>query len=286
MRFTAKPDESELVRLHELLAARDQTIENLREERRALNQQLQAMHHPPIFLNTLPKSGSVFIIRSLQRGLGTRFQKLGRGTFPVDMIDGEQLAQFRSRNAVSQEHVDASAYNLTLLGRQLGRLAVHLRDPRAASYSWMHHLTGLMRDRPEFEQQNALLCPDLGYHELSESQRMAWVVEHHFPACIQWISDWIAVADGQSSTPGADGVRVLLTTYERFVADADAYFAELLSFFELAPTRFQRVDVEKSKAMNFRKGQAGEWRNCGDELVAKMTEQIPEVWFERFDWPR
>ncbi|MEM1098479.1 MAG: hypothetical protein AAGH92_06775 [Planctomycetota bacterium] len=286
MRFTAKPEDPETAKLQRELAERDAKIERLQAERRALNQQLAAMYHPPIFLNTLPKSGSVFIVRSLQRGLGTRFQKLGRGTFPVDMIDGEQLAEFRNRNAVSQEHVDASAYNLTLLGRQLGKLAIHLRDPRAASYSWMHHLTGLMRDRPEFERQHAMLCPELGYHEQPETQRMDWVVQHHFPACIRWIQDWIAVADGQSTTAGADGLSVYVTTYERFVADADGYFAEMLEFFGVAPARFQRVEVEKSKAMNFRKGQAGEWRGCGDDLVGRMTEQMPDDWFDRFGWPR
>ncbi|MEM7576795.1 MAG: hypothetical protein AAF328_04895 [Planctomycetota bacterium] len=272
--------------LQQELDRKTQALETARTQKRMLATQLAAMYHPPIFLNTLPKSGSVFIVTTLKRGLGTRFQKLGRGTFPVDQIDGERLDAFRQRHAVSQEHVDASAYNLTLLGRQLGRLAVHLRDPRAAAYSWMHHLTGLMRDRPEFEKQHALLYPGDGYHERTEAERMAWIVAHHFPACIAWMSDWIGVADGVSSTPGADTLKVHLTTYERFVDDADGYFADLLEFFDVAPTRFQRIGVEKTKAMNFRKGKAGEWRNCGDALVEQMTAQIPEGWFERFGWPR
>ena len=277
---------SDNVRLAAEAQALRDTLARVEDEKAELTVHLERMYHPPILLNTLPKSGSVYIITTLQRGLGTSFQKLGRGTFPVDMIDGDQLAAFGGSRVVSQEHLDASAYNLTMLARVVGRVAVHFRDPRAASYSWMHHLTGLMRSAPEYERRHGLLLPPEDYADASESDRMAWIVDHHFPSCIQWMRDWIAAADGESATPGADRLKVELFTYEAFVADAAAYFDRLLDYFGVAPERFRLLEVERTKATNFRSAKKGEWRGVGDPLAERMTQQIPDEWFDRFGWPR
>jgi hypothetical protein len=260
-------------------------------QRQLLADELSAMHHPPIFFNTLPKSGSVYILTTLQRGLGTRVTKLARGTFPHDMLNGAALHAFAKGNAIGQEHLDASTYNLTLLARHLGRWCVHLRDPRAAAFSWMHHLTKLMRQTPTHEHQHALLLPDPAYADASLEDRMTWIVEHHFPACITWMTDWIAVAPAPGSGgagvwPAERPARIHLCTYEHFVADADAFFAELLEFFNVAPERFRRRLVERSEAVNFRKAQTDEWRQCGDALTQRMTDRMPNAWFDRFGWTR
>ena len=256
----------------------------LRAERDAVASELESMYHPPILINTLPKSGSVYIINTLQRGLGTHFEKIGRGTFPYDHVNGPALAAFSNRRAVTQEHLDGSAYNQRLLSRHLKRIVVHLRDPRAAALSWMHHLTGLIRNRRDYEYAAAHLYPGDDFSDQPEAERMQWIVDHHFPACIEWISGWLEAAD---AGPLAESrPEILITHYEAFTQDPDAFFARILGFFEVAPERFRRVLVERSKAMNFRKAQSGEWREQPDHLCRAMTDSIPDEWFERFGWER
>ena len=233
---------------------------------------------PPILINTLPKSGSVYIAQTLARGLGLPLRSLSYGYFPQDTLDHVRLQAFGRGDAVGQEHVDASLTNLTLLGRFCPRLVVHVRDPRAATLSWVHHLQRLLDDDAALF---TLACPapPPNFASLALSARLDWGIERFLPACVRWINGWC-------SAPFADhGLTVRFTRYEQFHRDPGGFFTDLLAFHGLDPKSLDWPQVERTRENNFRAGRIDEWHEAFTPQQRRDAEAlIPTTMLERFGW--
>ena len=234
---------------------------------------------PSIVLNTLPKSGSVFIATTLAQGLGLEFLAVSQGYFPSDLIEYRKMQELSQRGGITQEHFDASPMNLQILRRIRTRMILHVRDPRQALLSWVHHM-----DRLKKEGQADLLwwvcpTPPEEYYDWAFGRKITWNIENYLPLCVRWIEAWLdAIAK-------SDHLQVLVTTYEDFAQDGEEFIGRILDFHGISRGRFHRPTVAKTLATNYRKGEAQEWRNVfSDRQKQRALEALPGMLMDRFHW--
>ena len=150
---------------------------------------------PPIMVVTLPKSGSVYIQNNLSNTLGVPHIQISLARFPNDYILSESLKIFAMGGAVSQTHLDPSTENLAILHNTgIRRIHVHVRDPRQATVSWAKYLANEVIGK--LSHQRHLADPPLpkGFDDLPENIKYEWFATNHYPSCIRWIAQWLAVS--------------------------------------------------------------------------------------------
>jgi hypothetical protein len=235
---------------------------------------------PLLVFNTMPKSASVFITTWLARGLSASVRSISYGYFPFDTVDYSKAKQCARGNTISQEHLDASEMNQHILRQFIQKMVVHLRDPRQATLSWLHHLNRLHKIGNH--DLLAFVYPKLpeGYFQFGFDEQSQWQIEQHLPLLIRWCSQWV---EAQQSW---EDIEILFTRYEDFREDGEAFMARLLEFFEIPADRFdRRVRPERSMAVHFRKGEADEWQTAFSSAnVERANRQIPTDLAERFGW--
>lgn len=235
---------------------------------------------PAIFLNTLPKSASVYSIETIARTVGKPLTTISAGYFPEDQLDFRQLDVLIRSRAACQSHLDASPLNLRFL-RKLERFVVTLRDPRQATLSWFHHLDRMRQDGAT----DLLLAVEPAlpsdYFDRPFEARLDYQIDHYLPLTVKWMMDWIVVSEG-------DGFRdrILISSYEALMANEDACFAALLRFYGAAiPTR-HLAKVKPTRERNFRAGRTAEWRDvftagqqarAGEAIPPALTDRIAET---------
>ena len=82
-----------------------------------------------ILLNTMPKSGSVYVCKSLAKILALRTMYIGNQYGLIDQIDVKDALTFSGGGFVSQNHLAPSAENLQILQHFKLKMVLHLRDP-------------------------------------------------------------------------------------------------------------------------------------------------------------
>ncbi len=93
------------------------------------------------FLNTMPKSGSVFLADHLASLYRTPFARIGVDSFPRSLVIPGRAEVLAQGGLWDQMHLDASPENLDQLERAgIRKIYLHVRDPRQATLSWAHHL--------------------------------------------------------------------------------------------------------------------------------------------------
>ena len=245
---------------------------------------------PGILLNTIPKSGSIYLANALCRGLGIPFMRISGDWFPGDVLVPDQLRILAAGNAVTQEHLDANPQNRVALNVILDRLVVHVRDPRMTTLEWVHHLiTERALHGPEATQ---LQLPELvppGFFDLSMSEKIDHQIDHLLPVMIGWLTDWV-----DASEDAAFRSQILFTRYDDMVADEPAFYRSILDFYGIAESQFsyepfqprasERPELEGE--FHFRNKRTDEWRDVFTPAqLDRACAMMPKRLLKRFDWP-
>lgn len=240
----------------------------------------------PIFLNTMPKSGSIYISRWLAHSLNLREMKVAVCLFPDDLIIRDQLDEFSHGNTITQQHIPAKDINLRFLASRIDKLVIHVRDPRQATLSWVHHLDNLHAYEdsvPACQLGLEAVSPRLpdDYFSWSFERRLDYQIQNHLPQLLEWTDLWVAAA--QNSAYGLD---LLFTTYESFLDDSKKTLTQILEHFDIPLDVFDwSQQPQKTIHTHFRKGTPDEWKHIfSPEQSAKATHQIPPHLLERFGW--
>ena len=241
---------------------------------------------PPILFNTMPKSGSIFISRSLARALGIEETKIAVSLFPDDLVLRDRLDVLARGNMISQQHVPAREPNLRFLANRLGRMIVHVRDPRQATLSWLHHLDNFHAHRdiePACRLGLEAVSPALpdDYFERDFSAKLDHLLDTHYPQLIDWTRGWV---EAENTTPGLD---IRITTYEEFVAAPDTFMASILAYFDIPESVFDRAELPNREAQtHFRAGRTDEWKEAfSKEQRKRAAGKLPQDLSTRFGWP-
>src|SRR5271170_1728898 len=171
---------------------------------------------PPILINTMPKSGSIYLTRTIANSLEIEYslRSLASGVFPTYAMIPTALERFRCGNVVRQEHFDASPTNLAICERYVDRMVLHVRDPRQATLSWTHHFNRLLALSPNGEHGTTHQPPD-DFCRWPFHNQIDWHIDHHLVSLVTWLRQWMSVE--RTSL-----LKILWTNYEELVDDERA----------------------------------------------------------------
>jgi len=209
---------------------------------------------PAIILNTLPKSGSIYIGRTLADGLGIKYslESISHGFFPNYYIIPNKLLALSKESALRQEHFDPNPVNLQLLKKWAPRIILNVRDPRQATLSWLHHANRLAREHPDGINYTIHELPD-GYLGWPIERQLDWQIDTHLVSAVGWLRNWFDWIDSDHAGP-----KVLVTRLEDLVADEQAFFERILEFLRIPKERFVYRPPEKTITHNYRLGATDE----------------------------
>lgn len=235
---------------------------------------------PPILITTLPKSASESIWNRLAEGLGLAQSHISMGLFPDCCILGPRARSFADGGVIAKEHVPATPHNLEMLAAAgVGRVLVHLRDPRQALVSWAHFVADDVSLR--------LLAP-IWRRIVPPAQVLArglpavtdWSVEHYLPLQVAWVEGWLKAAEA-----APQGLKVHFLDFEGFKSDAEGYLAEALRFFRIDPAAFESARSAAAEVVHLRRGETDEWRRVLSPAQRQRAEAlVPAALAERFGW--
>ena len=234
---------------------------------------------PGIAFVAMMKSASEFIHDNLLRALEAPEILISIGTVPRDRLIDAAVRRLATGGAVSRSHI--SSDNLpALVANGVNRLVLHVRDPRQVTVSWTHHMRRL--GRAEFRHGAATYDPPLpaAFRDWPLRRQLDWAVENYLPGQLQWLEDWAAALDRHRGA-----VSVLVSTFEEFRADQDAFFRRVADFFGLAEFQVPGLSDQSAAAMrNFRLGHVDEWRTVLSAEQLKAFRARFEPVAERFGW--
>jgi hypothetical protein len=233
---------------------------------------------PAVLLNTLPKSGSVFLFRTLSESLQCGRMHVGNMYSLVDQISPEKMRLFANGGFVSQNHLAPSIENLQILRHFGCRMVLHVRDPRQALVSWVHHIDRVYRQ----DGSTALLLlaprPPSIYFSWDFMQKLDWQIDHYLPLTIDWLVRWLAVYDDSR-------LAILLTTYDELSRDIVGLCRRVCDFYKIPADRFRFREIPKTMDNHFRLADDGEWlRVLSAAQIERADAMMPPGLALRFAW--
>ena len=277
---------------------------------------------PSIFLNTQPKSGSVFLFKSLTAGLGLRFTRIGTTGYPETLIEIEQIRAFKQGGAISQLHIDANPINLLFLCINLDKMLLHIRDPRNSMISWLHYMDHINETCPQVGESPQYL-PYIGtcWTSATFEEKFERCVSFFYKESIAWLQQWFdamrvdfsrpyVARDKKGRKPGCNAkvftlnsrdiqqghpkfadcrpceVQVLLTTHEDLVHAGEAAFLDaILDFYGIGKGEFTKPEMKRDMTNHIRTGRTDTWKH---ELTPAQQETVnallPQAWRTCFGW--
>ena len=241
---------------------------------------------PGMFINSMPKSGSMYIWKSLSSGLGVPCVRISLSHFVKHDCVVEKWARRFSKeaNQIAQQHLPPARHNLALL-KQCGidRIVVHLRDPRQIVVSRLLYYENVDVSKGDIEL--ALLDMEVPFEDpydeymsLSFEEKINCHIKYSLPMLVSWILGWVKVAEDTRS-----GFRILLTRFEDMKSNPSSFFGSILKFYDVDETFWRQPDYRPKE--HFRKGAIDEWREVLSPVqIENCNEIIPPWLFEKFVW--
>jgi hypothetical protein len=234
---------------------------------------------PPIFLNTMPKSGTMYLARTMENLLGLQNIYVAPTYFPESFIDPSSMNKFVLQRHYTVNHVPPHPTNLRVIEYYMKTFWLHIRDPRQATLSYFHPLEGF-RNRPRYLLGHLPELPT-DYFDRTTSDRLSWQIRNWLPQLIEWLTNWLNVIDN-----GLLGTCTLVTTHTELHDDERALLQKVLDFHGIEISLPAGQFAEHSAATHFRKGRTDEWLEVFDATQrAEASALVPASLKERFQWP-
>jgi hypothetical protein len=232
-----------------------------------------------ILLNTMPKSGSVYVCKSLAKILALRTMYIGNQYGLIDQIDVKDAHTFSGGGFVSQNHLAPSPENLQILQHFELKMVLHLRDPRQALLSWIHYLHYITggNDGSELLLYFTPRTP-AGYFEFSLSRQIDWQIENYLPQLVHWAARWVEIADRGT-------IPILLTHQNDLRLEEKAFFDAILAFYQIDLDYALPNLARTMHETHFRKADPAEWRQTfTPDQTIRAASLISESLSTRFGW--
>lgn len=235
-----------------------------------------------VLICTVPKSASETLWNRLAAGLGLPQTHLGIGLFPRCRLLPKRLEAAVAGGLMAKEHIRPTAANLAALEQHgPSRLIVHQRDPRQAMLSWAHFVHDDVAHRPMGPIWRDLVPPASVLAGGIETV-VDWSIDHALPWFVAFAAEWAALANQPRRRP-----MLHFSTFEQFVADADAVIDDILRFLAIPADRFDLRAAELAPDAHWRMGRTDEWRQVLDRRQrARARDALPPALASRFGWAR
>ena len=233
---------------------------------------------PSILINTMPKSGSVYLTTALAAGLRLERADIGNGYTLDDQINYWAAKRFAGTGKIAQNHFAPSAINVQIMNAVFGRWVVHVRDPRQALLSWVHHVDLFLAEgRQDFLLWFAPTIP-AGYADLDLSRKLDWNIKHYYPGLVGWLNGWLKILDSGSYD-------ILLTRHDELVSDEAGLCHRILEFYGVKRDYFIFSPPCKDRSTHFRRGDPDEWREVlSRKQIKSCNRRLPPDLLARFGW--
>ena len=239
---------------------------------------------PSILLVAIPKSGGMFIRTVLAQSLQLQEVGIDSGHFPYGIIMPKPMVEFLKGGQICHNHIDASAANLWYLRHTGSKLILHLRDPRPALLSWLHHINTAeagARQDPKLLWMHPVIDLGPSYFDLPLAARLQLLIENYGPIFVGWIEAWL-------KAESAGDLDMLVTTYEQFLGDRAAFMERILNFCGIPADQYEDKFAwvwEHRAEYNYRHGDNNEWRTVFTRQQQRdINSMIPSDLAERFGW--
>jgi len=239
---------SAVARIGNNLAARSRVTRNFALSR------IKTKKLPPILINTMQKSGSIYLTRTIATSLGIEYSlvSLASGIFPSYCMMPAAFKRFRRGSIVRQEHFDASHFNLEICARYVDRIVLHLRDPRQSTLSWTHHFNRY-RDIHPGSTVGTVHRPPEDFCRWPFERQLDWHIDHHLVSQVMWLRRWMLV---EQEAP----FQILRTRYEELLNNERALFDRILAFYDIPAGGIAMRTPEKTIEYHYRCGRSDEWK--------------------------
>ena len=232
-----------------------------------------------ILIVTIPKSGTVYLKKMFENGLGLVPYIMSNQYFPRDQLCFDAMDRFTRGGLLVSAHTDPSAENLQVLDAFVPKWVVHFRDPRSVLLSWVHHVARLANESRSTDLLRVTPAPPRALHAWTFEKRVDWHIDNFLPAVNQWMLDWLTVA---SQMPQ----RILITEFATLKEREQDHAGMILDFFGIDRSCYRHRPPEKNVELHFRTGNYHEWRNAfTPSQVKRVKGMIPPLLFDRFNWP-
>ncbi len=232
---------------------------------------------PPILINTLPKSGTIYIRGRLSESLDIPYQQLAIAPLYNDPIPS-WLDGFSKGGAVAAEHLHANPQTIKLLNQSgLKRLVVHVRDPRQSALSLFH----FQAKQSKYGGPVGTVAGDLFRANSDMEEAFRLYCDTFIPWTMNWLRGWIDCADTNNLN-----FSIKFTTYDSFLESESRFFSDLLNYFEISSSLFDDSKPLSDKHKeHFRKGGLSEWKEVFSEDTQKhISSLIEEDIRHFFNW--
>jgi hypothetical protein len=233
---------------------------------------------PAILLIAMMKSASEFIRENLMRALDVPELTLSIETVPRDKMVPSIVRYFAFGGTIARSHM--SADNLPgLIANGVDRLILHVRDPRQVIVSWVHHMARI--SDVEFIWSLSTYDPPIPmeFRVWSFSKQLDWAIRNYMPGQIRWLEDWRIALEQNRAIP------ILLTKFEDFAEDQQAFFAKISTFLGVSEINLPATRQQSRAAVrNFRSGNTDEWRDVlTPKQICQINSRLAGV-LRYFDW--
>lgn len=245
---------------------------------------------PSIYINTIPKTASEFIVSKLSEGLDMpRIRLTAKYLHNIPFRSHFDL--FKTGGVICKEHTNVNSELFKLLeGSGFRKFVFHIRDPRSIVISG---LRGIEKSF-QFDGHDALR--ESHYHwlvskkripedfrEWSQKKRIEHEISKQMPKLVTKINGFLQLRAEKDR-----GFEIHITHYEKLLTEPVSFFEEILDFYEVPSKLFKPNDLIAKPEIgshNFRSGLASEWMDIFDEQHRNQAwELIPKNMREFFGW--
>ncbi|MFH1983033.1 MAG: sulfotransferase domain-containing protein [Pseudomonadota bacterium] len=233
---------------------------------------------PGVLVISIPKSGTVYISDTLEKILNYAPLSISAQTFPDDVVWQKEIIKLNQGNLYSRGHIPPTPYNTYMLTKHMDRFVVHVRDPRQATLSWVHHIDRLGNEEPGLTLNMAIPFLPAGYFDMPFSEKIDWALENHMKKLIAWIEGWTRM----------ERDTLLFTDFKDMKEDPVNFFNRILAFYGLSAPRelVERSAIRPREGkLHFRKGRVNEWLEVFNERqIETAKSMIPPSLCARYGW--
>jgi len=221
---------------------------------------------PSVLLITLPKSGSIFIWKTIASSLQLPMLRVAPwAQMMKEIVVPSLLEVFAEGGMTAQHHLAPSKSNIEALkNAQIKKFVLHFRDPRQAAVSWWYYSPriGVSRDRERSQQ---------------ETEDHVW--RGYLEPAAEWLHGWLEVDEKDSE------FEIVLSTHEEMAGQESAHISNLLRQLDVPLDSFNLQLSDRSGETHFRKGAKDEWLDFfSEDFKQRSTKLIPNSLARRFGW--
>lgn len=190
-----------------------------------------------IFANVLPESVPFYLSMNLYQFYSLSTYKLSEKSFPQDTIMTRGIVWLATNPDayIAQASVPPTKVNTDLLSTHLGKMILHVRDPRDALVSMIEY-TERQKNHP-FILGLVTPLPPPEYFGWSYEKKVDWHIDRFYTNSLNWLEQWATFIQANPQ------LQVLVTSFEDMATRPLEFFREILSFYGTDPSLFNEKHV-------------------------------------------